>query len=151
VARAGPATPPGGRGIARVEDLTFPLVIAHRGGVNLFPENTMAAYEGAAALGCQAIEAGDLQLTADGVLVAMHDTTVDRTTTGRGNVGDFTLPKPDGDERLAPTWGSRGRRFKSCQPDRGKCRSGAVSGRPGAASAASSDGLTTILTTISRP
>jgi glycerophosphoryl diester phosphodiesterase len=80
------------RGVATVEALTFPLVIAHRGGANVFPENTMAAYEGAAALGCQAIEAGDLQLTADGVLVAMHDATVDRTTTGCGNVGDFTLP-----------------------------------------------------------
>ena len=68
------------------------MVVAHRGGANLFPENTMAAYEGATALGCQAIEAGDLQLTADGVLVAMHDATVDRTTTGCGNVSDHTLP-----------------------------------------------------------
>lgn len=78
--------------VAEVADLSFPLVIAHRGGANLFPENTMAAYEGAAALGCQAIEAGDLQLTADGGLVAMHDTTVDRTTTGSGNVADHTTP-----------------------------------------------------------
>src|SRR4051794_33026759 len=76
---------------ATVEALTFPLVIAHRGGANLFPENTMAAYECAAALGCRAIEAGDLQLTADGVLVAMHDATVDRTTTGSGNVADYSL------------------------------------------------------------
>jgi glycerophosphoryl diester phosphodiesterase len=82
------------RGIraARVRDLTFPLVIAHRGGADLFPENTMAAFEGAAALGCSAIEAGDLQLTSDGCLVAMHDTTVDRTTNGCGNVSDFTAP-----------------------------------------------------------
>jgi glycerophosphoryl diester phosphodiesterase len=78
--------------IARVADLTFPLVVAHRGGANLFPENTMAAYEGAAAMGCQAIEAGDLQLTSDGALVAMHDTTVDRTTTGSGNVSAYTTP-----------------------------------------------------------
>jgi glycerophosphoryl diester phosphodiesterase len=91
VTRARHATTPEGGGIATVESLTFPLVIAHRGGANVFPENTMAAYEGAAALGCQAIEAGDLQLTADGALVAMHDATVDRTTTGCGNVGDFTL------------------------------------------------------------
>jgi glycerophosphoryl diester phosphodiesterase len=78
-------------GVATVAALSFPLVIAHRGGADLFPENTMAAYEGAAALGCQAIEAGDLQLTADGVLVAMHDSTVDRTTTGSGNVSGYTL------------------------------------------------------------
>jgi glycerophosphoryl diester phosphodiesterase len=79
-------------GYARVADLTFPLVVAHRGGANLFPENTMVAFEGAAAMGCQAIEAGDLQLTADGALVAMHDTTVDRTTNGSGNVSAYTLP-----------------------------------------------------------
>ena len=79
-------------GYARVADLTFPLVVAHRGGANLFPENTMVALEGAAAMGCQAIEAGDLQLTADGALVAMHDTTVDRTTNGSGNVSAYTLP-----------------------------------------------------------
>jgi glycerophosphoryl diester phosphodiesterase len=82
----------GHAGVARVADLTFPLVVAHRGGANLFPENTMAAYEGAAAMGCQAVEAGDLQLTCDGALVAMHDTTVDRTTDGSGNVSDFTMP-----------------------------------------------------------
>jgi glycerophosphoryl diester phosphodiesterase len=83
---------PTANGYARVADLTFPLVVAHRGGANLFPENTMAAYEGAAALGCQAIEAGDLQLTSDGALVAMHDTTVDRTTDGSGNVSAYTAP-----------------------------------------------------------
>ena len=83
---------PAANGYARVADLTFPLVVAHRGGANLFPENTMAAYEGAAAMGCQAIEAGDLQLTSDGALVAMHDTTVDRTTDGSGNVAAHTTP-----------------------------------------------------------
>ena len=83
---------PAANGHARVADLTFPLVVAHRGGANLFPENTMAAYEGAAAMGCQAIEAGDLQLTADGAIVAMHDTTVDRTTNGSGNVSAYTTP-----------------------------------------------------------
>lgn len=77
---------------ATVDGLTYPLVVAHRGGANLFPENTLVAYEGAAALGCRAIEAGDLQLTADGCLVAMHDATVDRTTTGCGNVSEHTLP-----------------------------------------------------------
>ena len=82
-----PGAAPAANGYARVADLTYPLVVAHRGGANLFPENTMAAYEGAAALGCQAVEAGDLQLTSDGALVAMHDTTVDRTTDGSGKIG----------------------------------------------------------------
>jgi glycerophosphoryl diester phosphodiesterase len=78
-------------GTATVDGLSYPLVVAHRGGADLFPENTMAAYQGARGLGCRAVEAGDLQLTADGVLVAMHDSTVDRTTTGRGNVADYAL------------------------------------------------------------
>ena len=91
VPRGGSPSAAGGSAVARTADLTFPLVIAHRGGANLFPENTMAAYEGALALGSRAIEAGDLQLTSDGVLVAMHDATVDRTTDGSGNVSALTI------------------------------------------------------------
>src|SRR4051794_35021203 len=92
------------REAATVAGLTFPLAIAHRGGANVFPENTMAAYEGAAALGCQAIEAGDIQLTADGTLVAMHDATVDRTTSGTGNIVDFTLDEVRALSVDASTW-----------------------------------------------
>lgn len=65
-------------------------VIAHRGLAPGLPENTLAAFRGAIALGVDAIEI-DLRVTADGHLVVLHDDTVDRTTDGRGRVADLTL------------------------------------------------------------
>jgi glycerophosphoryl diester phosphodiesterase len=69
-----------------------PLVIAHRGASAVAPEHTFAAYDRAVADHADVIEC-DLQLTKDGVLVCMHDTTVDRTTggTATGRVDSFTL------------------------------------------------------------
>ena len=67
-----------------------PLIIAHRGGSIIFPENTMAAFEGAAKLGVDVIEM-DFQLTSDNILVTMHDDSVDRTTNGTGLVREMTL------------------------------------------------------------
>lgn len=67
-----------------------PSVIAHAGGIDLFPANTMAAFRGSAALGVDMLEM-DLQLTADDALVTMHDATVDRTTEGAGRVRDLAL------------------------------------------------------------
>ena len=67
-----------------------PLVIAHRGGAGLFPENTLAAFLGAVELGVDALEL-DIHRTADGVPVVIHDETVDRTTDGAGRVDSFTL------------------------------------------------------------
>lgn len=87
-----PLTPLGStrRGVV-VSDLTFPVFIGHRGAANLFPENTMEGFEAAIASGCKAIEAGDVYTLADGsALGVMHDTTVDRTSTGTGNVADLT-------------------------------------------------------------
>jgi glycerophosphoryl diester phosphodiesterase len=66
------------------------LAIAHRGGRGLWPENTMYAFERAAALGVDVLEM-DIHSTADGVLVTMHDDLVDRTTNGRGPIHDHTL------------------------------------------------------------
>jgi glycerophosphoryl diester phosphodiesterase len=66
------------------------LVIAHRGGRRLWPENTLFAYQKAGELGVDVIEM-DLHSTKDGVLVMMHDDTVDRTTDGSGAIQDFTL------------------------------------------------------------
>jgi glycerophosphoryl diester phosphodiesterase len=60
-------------------DGAAPLVIAHRGASGYMPEHTLAGYELAVKLGADYIEP-DLQLTKDGVLVAMHDTTLNRTT-----------------------------------------------------------------------
>jgi glycerophosphoryl diester phosphodiesterase len=69
-----------------------PLVIAHRGASAVAPEHTFAAYDRAVADHADVVEC-DLQLTKDGVLVCMHDTTVDRTTggTATGRVDSFTL------------------------------------------------------------
>jgi len=61
------------------------LNIAHRGGARLRPEHTIAAYENALAIGADVVEL-DLHATADGVIVALHDATVDRTTNGTGTV-----------------------------------------------------------------
>ena len=66
------------------------LVIAHRGGRGLWPENTLTAFERAWAMGVDVLEM-DLHSTADGALVLMHDDTVDRTTDGAGRIHDHTL------------------------------------------------------------
>lgn len=65
-----------------------PLVIAHRGGAGIFPENTLAAMRGSAMLGVDVLDM-DARLTKDGVLVAFHDKTLQRTTNGDGEVGNF--------------------------------------------------------------
>lgn len=67
-----------------------PLVIAHRGGKGLWPENTLYAFEHAVDLGVDVLEM-DIHSTADGVLVVMHDDTVDRTTDGSGPIQALTL------------------------------------------------------------
>ncbi len=67
-----------------------PLLFAHRGGADLWPENTLFAFERAAAMGADVLEL-DVRLTADGELVVMHDASVDRTTNGKGKVRDMTL------------------------------------------------------------
>jgi glycerophosphoryl diester phosphodiesterase len=69
--------------------LETPVVIAHRGGAGLRPENTMAAFENAVRLGADAVEC-DVHLSKDDEVVVIHDDTVDRTTDGRGKVSSFT-------------------------------------------------------------
>jgi glycerophosphoryl diester phosphodiesterase len=66
------------------------LMIAHRGASGFAPENTMAAFRKAVALGVTFIET-DLQLSRDSRFVAIHDDTVNRTTNGQGAVHDMTL------------------------------------------------------------
>jgi len=67
-----------------------PLVFAHRGGGGLFPENTLEAFRYSAQMGVDVLEL-DIHSTADGALVVMHDSRVDRTTNGSGKINDFTL------------------------------------------------------------
>ena len=66
------------------------LVIAHRGASGHAPENTMAAFKKAVALGASFIET-DLQLSRDARFVAIHDDVLNRTTNGQGAVRDLTL------------------------------------------------------------
>jgi len=65
-------------------------VIAHRGASGNAPENTLAAFRKAVALGATFIET-DLQLSRDARFMAIHDATVNRTTNGHGAVHDMTL------------------------------------------------------------
>lgn len=69
---------------------TGTLNIAHRGASAAAPANTIAAFEKAAELGADGIEL-DVQLSADGVPVVIHDATVDATTDGSGRVAEKTL------------------------------------------------------------
>lgn len=65
------------------------IICAHRGLDDSTPENTPAAFEAALKRG-MAVEF-DVQMTADGHLVIMHDDTVDRTTDGSGHVARMNL------------------------------------------------------------
>jgi glycerophosphoryl diester phosphodiesterase len=69
-----------------------PLDIAHQGGEDEFPSNTMYAFKRALQVGADMLEL-DVGVTKDGQVVVMHDTTVDRTTNGHGTVASFTLKK----------------------------------------------------------
>jgi glycerophosphoryl diester phosphodiesterase len=78
-----------------------PYVMAHRGNSVACPENTLAAFRRAFVDGADLLET-DLHLTADGVLVCIHDATVDRTTDGHGPVAGMTLAKL---KRLSASYG----------------------------------------------
>lgn len=69
----------------------YVMIFAHRGDWRNAPaENSLLAYQRCIDEGIDGIEI-DLQMTRDGVLVVMHDETLDRTTTGKGKVCDYTL------------------------------------------------------------
>jgi glycerophosphoryl diester phosphodiesterase len=65
-------------------------VVGHRGFKAVAPENTIASFEAAAAVGTDYMEF-DVHQTKDGELVLMHDGKVDRTTNGKGAVRDLTF------------------------------------------------------------
>jgi len=66
------------------------FVWGHRGASAVAPENTLAAFRVAAVAGADGVEL-DVQLSGDGVPVVLHDRTVDRTSDGRGAVGELSL------------------------------------------------------------
>ncbi|SHK16758.1 glycerophosphoryl diester phosphodiesterase [Geosporobacter subterraneus DSM 17957] len=67
-----------------------PLIIGHRGASAYAPENTMASFKKALALGADGLEI-DVQMSKDGHLVICHDERVDRTTDGTGAIQALTL------------------------------------------------------------
>jgi len=69
-------------------DWDGPIAVAHRGGAAEQPENTMAAFAAAVALGYTYVET-DVHVTADGVLLAFHDHTLDRVTDMKGTIADL--------------------------------------------------------------
>ena len=66
------------------------LNIAHQGGQDEFPSNTLFAFKRAMAAGADMLEL-DIGVTKDGQIIVMHDTTVDRVTNGKGIVSTKTL------------------------------------------------------------
>jgi glycerophosphoryl diester phosphodiesterase len=77
-----------------------PLVVAHRGASDDWPEHTRAAVRAAVLDGADGIEC-DVRLSSDGVPVCVHDATVDRTSDGKGRVTDLPLAR-----LRALDWGS---------------------------------------------
>lgn len=69
--------------------LSSPHVVAHRGGKNNFPENTLYAMEKSLALGVYGIEL-DVQLTKDHEVVLYHPQDLSTWTNGKGKIKDFT-------------------------------------------------------------
>jgi glycerophosphoryl diester phosphodiesterase len=65
------------------------LVMAHRGDSVDAPENTLPAFQAAIDHGADAAEM-DVQMTKDGTIVVLHDSSIDRTSTGSGNIWDVT-------------------------------------------------------------
>jgi len=67
-----------------------PLNLGHRGAPKAAPENTLASFQKAREMGADGIEL-DAMLCADGEVVVMHDSNVERTTDGQGRIPELTL------------------------------------------------------------
>ena len=67
----------------------YVVVISHRGDWRNYPENSIPAIESVIRMGVDIMEL-DVKMTKDSVLVLSHDKTLDRTTTGKGLISDFT-------------------------------------------------------------
>lgn len=65
------------------------IVASHRGDWRHFPENSLEAIDSAVEMGVDIVEI-DVQRTKDSVLILMHDSKLDRTTTGSGKISELT-------------------------------------------------------------
>ena len=84
------AGPAGTASAANRWSTSEPWVIAHQGGEDEFPSNTLYAFKKAKAAGAKMLEL-DIGVTKDDQIIVMHDTTVDRVTNGKGLVSTMTL------------------------------------------------------------
>ncbi|MBI5352564.1 MAG: glycerophosphodiester phosphodiesterase [Chloroflexi bacterium] len=73
-----------------IENFPRPIILAHRGDFAHAPENTLPSFQQAIEKGADGVEL-DTKLTSDGHVIVIHDSTVDRTTDGKGKVASFTL------------------------------------------------------------
>lgn len=73
-----------------MSDIHLPKCIAHRGARDSAPENTLAAFLQAKHAGCSWVEF-DVQCSKEGVPMVMHDTKIDRTTNGQGDIDAYRL------------------------------------------------------------
>ena len=69
---------------------SYVFVIAHRADWRGAPENSVQGIENAIRMGVDMVEV-DIQRTRDGHFIVMHDRTLDRTSTGKGRIADYTL------------------------------------------------------------
>ncbi|NOU94122.1 glycerophosphodiester phosphodiesterase [Paenibacillus sp. LMG 31456] len=67
-----------------------PLIIGHRGASGEAPENTLASFGLALQQGAEGLEL-DIHLSADGEIFVCHDSTVDRTTNGTGEIANMSV------------------------------------------------------------
>lgn len=72
------------------EHFPRPIIFAHRGDLTHAPENTLPSFEQALQKGADGVEL-DAKLTSDGHVIVIHDSTVDRTTNGKGRVASLVL------------------------------------------------------------
>jgi len=88
-------------------DAAGPVAFAHRGGTEAAPENTLPAFEAAAELGFRYLET-DVHLTRDGVLMAFHDSRLDRVTDRTGAIAELETEEveaADAGHRYTPDGG----------------------------------------------
>lgn len=104
-----PEQPPLSAVLAPLIQPATTAVIAHRGGRTAAPEETRETLERSVVLGADVLEL-DLRMTADGVVVCLHDAELDRTTDGSGPVAALdwdALQRLDAGHRFSTDGGQR--------------------------------------------
>jgi glycerophosphoryl diester phosphodiesterase len=73
-----------------LEQFPRPILFAHRGDLANAPENTLPSFQQAIQKGADGVEL-DVKITSDRHVIVIHDSSVDRTSDGKGKVSSFTL------------------------------------------------------------